>query len=252
MKGEFVRISPLDRTDYRELISTVCEAVWPEFMHHDPVAADHWDGLFEGFADYQFAFIGRGGAEVVGIANGVPLAWDSPVDALPDEGWDWALRQSARDLKEGLEPNTLCAIQISIHPDHQGRGLSTILLEEMLRLAIERGMTQVVAPVRPSLKHRYPLTPIERYVEWRNEDGSPFDPWLRVHVRSGGRIVKVCHQAMRITGSIREWESWTGMRFPEGGAHVVPGALAPIEMDMKKDLGVYVEPNVWVVHELRA
>jgi len=129
----------MDRVDYRELISTVSELVWPEFMLHDPVAADHWDGLFEDFPDYQFAFLGRGGAEVVGIANSVPLAWDGPVEALPDEGWDWALRQSARDLEEALEPNTLCAIQISVHPNHQGQGLSTILLEECFALRNNRG-----------------------------------------------------------------------------------------------------------------
>ena len=252
MKSELVRISPINRTDYRELISTVSERVWPEFMYHDPVAADHWDGLFEDFADYQFAFLGQGTAEVVGIANSVPLAWDGPVEALPDEGWDWALRQSAGDLGEELEPNTLCAIQISVHPDHQRQGLSPILLEEMLRLAKEKGMTRLVAPVRPSLKHRYPLAPMERYVQWRNDDGSPFDPWLKVHLRRGGRIVKVCHQAMKITGSIQEWESWTGMRFPESGNHVVPGALTPVEMDLKNDLGVYLEPNVWMLHELPA
>jgi hypothetical protein len=57
---------------------------------------------------------------------------------------------------------------------------------------------------------------------------------------------------MRIAGSIGEWESWTGMRFPEGGKHLVPGALTPVEMDQKNDLGVYIEPNVWMLHEVRA
>jgi len=34
----------------------------------------------------------------------------------------------------------------------------------------------LVAPVRPTLRHRYPLTPIERYAEWRLGDGLLFDP----------------------------------------------------------------------------
>jgi hypothetical protein len=33
------------------------------------------------------------------------------------------------------------------------------------------------------------LISIERYMEWRREDGSHFDPWLRLHERVGGRIV---------------------------------------------------------------
>jgi hypothetical protein len=35
---------------------------------------------------------------------------------------------------------------------------------------------------------------------------------------------------------------------PESGTYVVPGALVPIEIDRERDEGVYVEPNVWMVH----
>ena len=38
------------------------------------------------------------------------------------------------------------------------------------------------------------------------------------------------------------------MAFPESGAYVVSGALVPIEIDRERDEGVYVEPNVWMVH----
>ncbi len=40
------------------------------------------------------------------------------------------------------------------------------------------------------------------------------------------------------------------MKFPESGWYVVEGALCPIRIDMEKDLGVYIEPNVWVSHEI--
>jgi len=63
-------------------------------------------------------------------------------------------------------------------------------------------------------------------------------------------MAKVCPRSMRITGTIAEWEQWAGMAFPESGAYVVPGALVPVEIDRAADLGVYVEPNVWVVHNL--
>ena len=48
------------------------------------------------------------------------------------------------------------------------------------------GLDALIAPVRPTWKERYPLTPIERYVLWRREDGLPYDPWLRTHERVGG------------------------------------------------------------------
>ena len=33
-------------------------------------------------------------------------------------------------------------------------------------------------------------------------------------------------------------------------APLVPGALVPVKIDLEQDAGVYVEPNVWVVHEV--
>jgi GNAT superfamily N-acetyltransferase len=248
MATDLIRISPLTRTDYRDLISPVGEAVWPEFMMHDSVAGEHWDGLFETFGEYQFALLREDGRQVVGLANSVPLAWDAPVEKLPDEGWDWALRQSARDRAENKSPKTLCAIQISIHPDHQGRGLSAIMLKEMLALARQRKLGRLIAPVRPSLKSIYPLTAMADYIRWTDDSGLPFDPWLRVHARLGGRIVKVCQRAMQVIGTIGEWETWTGLRFPDDGEYIVPGALVPIRIDRSLDRGTYVEPNVWTSH----
>ena len=109
-------------------------------------------------------------------------------------------------------------------------------------------MNNLIVPVRPSLKSRYPLVPMEAYIRWQNDQGLPFDPWLRVHVRNGGRIVKVCPLAMRIEGSISDWEGWTGMRFPESFDYFVPGALNPVEMNVETDRGLYLEPNVWIDH----
>ena len=31
---------------------------------------------------------------------------------------------------------------------------------------------------------------------------------------------------------------------------IVPGALNPIYMNLDKDEGTYIEPNVWIVHEI--
>ena len=56
---------------------------------------------------------------------------------------------------------------------------------------------------------------------------------------------------MRIPGSVGEWESWTGLRFPDSGCYVVPGALVPVEIERERDEGVYVEPNVWMHHRIR-
>ncbi|HEX9330497.1 MAG TPA: hypothetical protein VF896_01340, partial [Anaerolineales bacterium] len=68
--------------------------------------------------------------------------------------------------------------------------------------------------------------------------------------RAGAKIIKPCHEAMTMRGTRSEWESWTGLKFPQSGPYVIPGALNPMEMDIEKDEGVYIEPNVWMVHEI--
>lgn len=217
---------------------------WPAFMHRDPVAVALWGPFHERHPAFQFYGVDVETGEVVLKANSVPTALDP--DDLPDRGWDEAVERSL----VGEAPTVVSALQINVHPEWRGTGLSALALTEMRRIAAARDFDELVAPVRPSWKHRYPLTGTGRYAAWRRDDGLPFDPWLRVHARAGGVIDRVCARAMTIPGTVAQWEEWTGMRFPESGPYVVPGALAPVEIDVEAGRGVYVEPGVWVRHRL--
>jgi L-amino acid N-acyltransferase YncA len=250
MDSELIVITPIDYPDYQDRISQISEEIWPEFMLKDPLAEKYWGGLFDHFPEYQFAIFDKKSNTVVGRANSVPLFWDREISDLPDEGWDWALTKSAMDFKNKQKANTLCAIEIGIVSEFQGKGLSSKFLQEMIALVKKHKLNNLIAPIRPSIKDKYPLTSIEAFIKWKNNKKLPFDPWLRVHVRSGGKILKPCKKSMSITGSVADWESWTNMKFPESGAYVVPGALIPIIIDIKKDEGLYLEPNVWVLHEV--
>jgi GNAT superfamily N-acetyltransferase len=137
-----------------------------------------------------------------------------------------------------------------MHPDYQSQGLSTKMVQAMRGIAKSKGFKHLVAPVRPNQKSKYPLISIDDYLQWRNEEGLPFDAWLRVHVRAGAKIIKPCHQAMTIRGSHADWESWTGLKFPQSGEYYIPKALNPMQMNVEKDEGIYIEPNVWLVHEI--
>jgi hypothetical protein len=55
---------------------------------------------------------------------------------------------------------------------------------------------------------------------------------------------------MYVAGTVMEWEKWTGRRFDSDGKYAIEGALLPIIIDLKEDIGIYVEPNVWMVHEV--
>lgn len=224
-------------------------AEWPEFMLHDPVS-DGFTDLYAKLPEYQFVLVDRQTDEVVSLGNSIPLCFDGTPEDLPDDGWDWAMTQGLDDLAHGRRCNLQSAIQVVVFGDRRGRGISGHSVQAMKEIGRRHGLRSMIAPVRPSQKSDYPLTPIDRYIKWTKADSDlPFDAWLRVHVRSGARIIKPCPTAMRIKGTVTEWESWAKMRFPESGDYFVPGALVPVKIDVENDVGLYVEPNVWVYHE---
>jgi hypothetical protein len=219
---------------------------WPEFMLHDSVSPGRWGALYERHADLQFWGVDDSTGDVVVKGNAVPVALDPAT--LPDGGWREALRSA---IDDDVPPTLVSALQILVAEDHRGAGLSGAALAEMRRLVLELGFGDLVAPVRPSAKALYPITPIGTYVAWRRPDGLPFDPWLRVHTRAGADLIGVCERSMEVLGTVAEWEEWAAMAFPESGDYVVPGALVPVTIDHEADRGLYVEPNVWMHHRLR-
>jgi GNAT superfamily N-acetyltransferase len=247
MEG-FEIITPSTHSRYRDLVRGLNRTAWPGFMLHDAVANENWHHLLDSFPDYQLALYDPENDRVAGMANSIPLRWDESLDNLPDGGWDWAFEEAVRQHKQGVKPNHHCALQVAIHPDYQSRRLSMPMVNNVRSVTKARGLQLLIIPVRPSEKSRYPLISLDDYITWQNDKGLPFDPWLRVHAKLGGRMVKVCHHSKTVRGARAEWEAWTGMKFPQSGSYVVPGALVPIEMNLKKDEGVYIEPNVWMVH----
>ena len=232
-----------ERPDLREARRHVLhDAGWPEYMYHDPVAGRYWSSLYDDFPELQFFQLD--GRHLIGQGNAIPVR---PPAVLPDDGWDWAIGDGGRSTGE---PTAVSALQIQVHVRRRGEGLSRVMLEHMREIVASAGFDELVAPVRPTLKASYPLTPIERFIEWRREDGLLLDPWLRVHERAGAELVRVAPESMQIPGTVSEWEGWTGLAFPDTGSYVLPEALTPVEIDRERDRGLYVEPNVWMRHRL--
>jgi GNAT superfamily N-acetyltransferase len=248
--NRFQLIAPDDLPDYRDRAGDLAEASWPEFMLHDPIAGENWHELFDRFREYQFALLDTENDRMAAMGNSLPFRWDQPLEELPEGGWDWVLLEAIENHKKAVEPNIQSAIQINIHPDYRSQGLSMKIVQAMRAIGKSKGFRYLVAPVRPNQKSQYPLISIDDYIQWTDEQGLPFDAWLRVHARAGAKIMKPCHEAMTIPGTRAEWEAWTHLKFPQSGRYHLPGALNPMEMDIEKDEGVYVEPNVWMVHEI--
>jgi GNAT superfamily N-acetyltransferase len=233
-------LTAAERADLARRAEAIGDAVWPEYNRHGEVLSANWERLEREFPEFQFVLYDEAADEVAAQGHTIPLAWDGTVERLP-AGIDGAIVAGSR-----AGATTLCAIAAEVAPARQRGGVSARVLEAMASVARAHGLDGVIAPVRPSWKERYPLVPIERYVEWRRADGSPFDPWLRVHERLGGEVLRPEPRSLRIAASVDEWEEWTGIAFPEDGEYWFPRCLALLEVEGGH--GVYYEPNVWIVH----
>jgi hypothetical protein len=202
-----------------ERIGGLSAEVWPEYNRHGDVLNQFWRRLYEVFPDYQFVLYDQDIDEVLAEAHTIPVAWDGTVEDL-GPGIDASIVAGFELHAKGGTASALCALAAEIPRRNRDR------------------------------KDRYPLTPIERYVAWVRENGQPFDPWLRVHTRMGGEITAPIPESMRITGTVADWEAWTGIAYPESGEYVFPGGLTTVSIGRESDFGSYWEPNVWIVHAL--
>jgi GNAT superfamily N-acetyltransferase len=247
MNMQVIRYS--ERPELWDDTETITHEVWPEYNLHGDKTNEYWGSLFDEFAEFQFALYDDGRHEVIAEGHTIPCDWDGTPAGLGD-GIDTIIG-SAFEARAARRPSTaLCALAAEVRPRFQGGGLANRMLDVMADVARDAGLAHLIAPVRPSLKDRYPITPIEQYLSWTRENGEPFDPWIRIHTRRGGQIVKPIPRSLRITGTVAEWEEWTAMAFPGDGQYTFPAGLAPVEIDHERDRGYYWEPNVWIVHTL--
>jgi hypothetical protein len=179
----------------------------------------------------------------------VPISWSGDIESgdLP-RGWSDVVAIAALDSILRRKPRVVSALEITIKSDFRGMGLSYAILRELISNAGRLGYKNLIAPVRPTMKQRYPNTAMSDYLQMRGPDGLSLDPWIRVHQRLGGRIVASAPLSMTIAGTLEEWRAWTSSPFDRSGLVSVAGALAPVMCDTQNGSAVYVEPNVWVLH----
>ncbi|MFI5931999.1 N-acetyltransferase [Actinoplanes sp. NPDC051494] len=239
-------IAPL--TGRTELVEQL-DGLWPAFVTKDPTGAFFYRHYQDFWPEFTLLAVDGATGRVAAKAHSVPLSFTGDIgEGLPENGWDWAIRTAALDRLAGTGPTVVSALEITVRPDLRGRGLSGRMLAALRDNAARLGFADLIAPVRPTGKPAQSTRPIDDYAYETRADGLPADPWLRVHVRAGGRIVNVAHSSMVAAGSLEQWRSWTGLPFDRTGPVAVPGALTPVHCDVEQDHAVYVEPNVWVHH----
>jgi GNAT superfamily N-acetyltransferase len=218
---------------------------WPEFIFHDLEVKKYRDRRAEYFQDWEFYLVCAG--RLIAGCWGVPIACDGTIADLPG-GFTDSLARAVTSYEEGVVPNTFVLMAAAVRSDEQGQGHAGRVITAVRERAVAGGLARMIAPVRPTLKSSYPLTDIAEFMTWTRDDGLPLDPWLRTHVRLGATILAPAPVSQTMTGTVADWEKWTGMPFPASGPYVIPDGLTLLEIDRPADTGVYREPNVWMRH----
>ncbi|HET6296972.1 MAG TPA: hypothetical protein VFG33_26535 [Kribbella sp.] len=220
---------------------------WPEFIFHDEGVTPYRERRIEYFRGWEFYLVSTGDRRLIGGCWGVPLAWDGSVEDLPG-GFTDSLGRAVLEQEAGVAPNTFVLMAAAVRNDEQGKGHAGRVITAVRERAVAGGLSQVIAPVRPTLKSKYPLTDIAEFMTWTRPDGLPLDPWIRTHVRLGARLLAPAPFSQTMTGSVADWEKWTGMTFPATGTYVIPDGLTTLAIDRTTDTGLYREPNIWMRH----
>jgi GNAT superfamily N-acetyltransferase len=242
--SEIEVVTTRDRPDLNQEAEAAFRPGWPEFIFHDLPTREYIERVEAFFPEFDILVLADGA--VVAGGWGVAMRWD-PADGVPPGGYDGALVASVTGHEAAVPPDTLCVMAAAVKAGHRGQGLAGRLLTALRERGAAAGLSRVIAPVRPTLKARYPLTPMDQFATW-TRDGQHLDPWIRTHQRLGATILGSAPDSMIITGSVADWEKWTEMAFPQTGRYVVPDALDLVDIDVERDQGTYRETNLWMRH----
>lgn len=240
----------VERTDAREWSDAQMEDLFsdgfPPFITADKLVKQYIGRVREWFPEWNLILVDER-QNPVATGWGIPLRWDGTEVDLP-AGYTDATVRAVRGREQGTVADTLVICGAVIAGRLKGRGLAGTLLTVLRDAALRAGLTRVIAPVRPTLKQRYPLTPVEVFMTWTRPDGTSLDPWIRTHQRLGGSILAAAPASQTMTGTVTEWEQWSGLALPSSGDYVIPQGMSILHIDRESDLGTYVEPNIWIRH----
>ncbi|MFE3858288.1 hypothetical protein ACFXPN_45025 [Streptomyces griseorubiginosus] len=243
-------IFTVERSDARdwpaEQLAELFSEGFPQFITADRLVKQYIGRVREFFPEWDLMLLDGNGVPVA-AGWGMPVRWDGRAEALPS-GYTDALVRAVEGHERGVRPDTLVICGAIVTPSLKGQGLAGRMLTALRDTGQRAGLPRVVAPVRPTAKARYPLTPIESYMRWRRDDGTALDPWIRTHERLGAEILAAAPESQTMTGTVTEWEGWTGLALPASGDYVIPDGLSVLRVDRAADVGIYQEPNVWMRH----
>ena len=205
-------------------------AVWPEYNLHGDVMNAHWPRLGSEFADFQFV-LADADEDVVAQGHTIPCRWDGTAEGLPG-GIDGVIATGAADRGEhGVGARRARAAR------PPGPGARPRRARDDGRACRRHGLGNLIAPVRPSPRSATRSSRSSATPPGRAPTGCRSTPGCASTRGSAGGSCAPSRESLRITGTVAEWESWTGLALPESGVYVFPHGLAPLAVDREDDVG---------------
>ena len=233
--------------DMKRLHERNTTSSYPQIVSDSQVVQSCWDKLGKYFPSFQ-VFAINGGNQLVGFVNTIPLKYDGTLQDLPDEGWDWLIQKGISDFEQGITANCLGGLQINISKAFRGQGYSALFIAKAKELRDRNGLDKLFIPIRPALKSELPKMNMAEYITYEL-DGRLYDPWIRTHLRSGAKIIKVCSNSMHIDGDLSYWEGALNQELHTSGNYYAAGCLNEIHIDVENNYGEYREANIWIHYD---
>ena len=241
----FVKLT--ERPDLKERMQALELEAYPAFFEGQSTYYEAMERLGDAVSHLKLAVIDRNDQLLAG-AEAVALTWNGNDEDLP-EGYDASLQRAITVKENGIQPDTICLVNLMVSEAARGRRLTVKLMQAFWNTDPGFKPHALIGNIRGALKHEHPATPLSEYIAWTNDDGKPYDPWIRSFLDAGARLGPVVDETLTITSSLENWSRWTGMEFSKNGDYIIPMGLAPLRVDCERDEGRYVEPGVWIIME---
>ena len=166
------------------------QAAWSHlgYLSYSRARYDYYAELLDAYPEYQLCLVDNETDYPVAVANSVPFVCSGlRMTCRQKDGTGWSRRPLATRT---CDPVMLGGLAVSVPAVHRSKGYARVMIRSLIDLAKSKGLNGVVVPVRPSGKARHPWVPIADYMAWTDDNGRPYDPWLRSHVSVGGKVVR--------------------------------------------------------------
>ncbi len=244
--NSYVNLNPLNASQLSQYKMAVSKA-FPYILSESQTIKNYWERLENYFPKFQLYLISADG-DLIGFMNTIPFQFKSPINELPENGWDWMLAKGISDFETDQLPNFLGGLQVIVRNEYQKLGYSRQILNYAKQIFQSLKLLNLLIPIRPTKKHNFPKMSMAAYLELKDQN-EIYDPWIRTHLKGGAQIIKVCNSSMSIRGDIKFGESILDKNISESGEYLLKGVLKPISIDVKNDIGEYKEPNIWIKYD---